>query len=221
MAICFGHHWWPSRELSGWRAAVDMEVDSGASRVKLQTSGENPSSSNTDQTRREERQLLAKGFFKKRRQVTSTSLVEGDCSKKEGGNMRGRRGWTVPLREEEETGREPGRSRAARLPGWQRRKMGKKRAGEGVSGWQRDTEPKPGGCGQNGVSELTISKEKKARPGVALAVGNNSTGSKGHPACTQPRPTRTKAIPPSGYALLPHLTSYLLPAYMLNHFSHD
>lgn len=61
----------------------------------------------------------------------------------------------------------------------------------------RDMDAKPGGCGQNGVSELTISKEKKARPGVALAVGNNSTGSKGHPVCTQPRPTRTKAIPPS------------------------
>lgn len=165
---------------------------------------------------------VSKGVFQeKRRQVTSASFVEGDCSEKEGGNMRGRRGWTVPLREEEETGREPGRSRTARLPGWQRRKMGRKGAGEGVSGWQRNTEAKPGGCGQNGVSELTISKEQKARPGVAFAVGNSSPGSKGHPVCTQPRPTRTKAIPPSGYALLPHLTSYLLPAYVLNHFSHD
>lgn len=91
----------------------------------------------------------------------------------------------------------------------------------------RDMEAKPAGCGQNGMSELTISKEKKAHPGVALAVGNccgeemNSTGSKDRPVCTQPRPTCTNAIPPSGYALLPHLTSYLLPAHVLNHFSHD
>ena len=45
---------------------MEMEVDSGASRVNLQTIGENTSSSNPDQTRREERQLLAKGYFKKR-----------------------------------------------------------------------------------------------------------------------------------------------------------
>ena len=43
-----------------------MEVDSGASWVNLQTAGENTSSSNTGQTRREERQLLVNGFFKKR-----------------------------------------------------------------------------------------------------------------------------------------------------------
>ena len=45
---------------------MEMEVDSGASRVNLQTAGENTSSSNTDQTRREARQLLVNGFFKKR-----------------------------------------------------------------------------------------------------------------------------------------------------------
>lgn len=45
-------------------------------------------------------------FQEKRRQVTSTSLVEGDCNEKEGGNMRGRWGWTVPLRGEEEAGLE-------------------------------------------------------------------------------------------------------------------
>lgn len=59
----------------------------------------------SDKERRKE--AVSKGVFQeKRRQVTSTSLVEGDCSKKEGGNMRGRWGWTVPLREEEEAGLE-------------------------------------------------------------------------------------------------------------------
>ena len=44
---------------------MEVEIDSGASWVNLQTTGENTSSSNTDQTRREERQLLARGFSRK------------------------------------------------------------------------------------------------------------------------------------------------------------
>lgn len=62
--------------------------------------------------------------------MTSTNLVEGNCSEKEGGNIR-RQGWTVPLREEEETGIES----LGRVEGLlafrdgRRRKMGRKGAG--------------------------------------------------------------------------------------------
>lgn len=70
--------------------------------------------------------------------MTSTNLVEGDCSEKEGGNIRRQR-WTVPLREEEETEireeEETGMESLGRVEGLlafrdgRRRKMGRKGAG--------------------------------------------------------------------------------------------
>lgn len=84
---------------------------------------------------------VSKGVFQeKRRQVTSTNLMEGDCSER-GWEYKEeyKEGWAVPLREEEETEireeEETGMESLGRVEGLlafrdgRRRKMGRKGAG--------------------------------------------------------------------------------------------